>query len=360
MITFNQFGPEKILEVYDAQSGMRGFLVIDNTVRGPGKGGIRMTPTVTREEVFGLARAMTFKNALANLPFGGAKSGIIADSKKISSEKKEEIIKAFARAVKPFCPSQYVAAPDMNMAEGEMAIFAKENGDLKSCTGKPSEIGGIPHELGSTGFGVAEAAKVAIDFLKLNPNELAFSIEGFGNVGSFAAKFLTEYGLKLTAVSDSKGCIHKQDGIDFEKLTQIKKQSGSVINYSDCEILSAEKIVEIQTDILIPAAIPDLINKENKNKVQAKIIVEGSNIPMAQEIEEDFFEKEILIVPDIIANAGGVISSYIEYIGGTPNKAFEMIEEKIKENTKIILEKSGEEKISPRKAALKIAEGRLL
>jgi len=360
MIKFDQFGPEKILEVYDPKSDMRGFLVIDNTKLGPGKGGIRMMPDVSSEEVFGLARAMTFKNALADLPFGGAKSGIAADSKKISPQKKEKIIKAFAKSIKPFCPSQYVAAPDMNMAEKEMAIFAKENGDLKSCTGKPTALGGIPHELGSTGFGVAETTKVAINFLGLNPKKLTFTIEGFGNVGSFAAKFLTEYDLKLVAVSDSKGCIWKKEGIDFEKLSRIKKETGTVINYPDGEILAGKEIVGLPTDIFISAAIPNLIDESNKNRVQAKIIIEGSNIPMTYEIEEIFFKKGILVVPDIIANAGGVISSYVEYIGGSEKEIFEMIKRKISKNTQKILEKSQSEKISPRKIALGIAREKIL
>ena len=357
---FDNIGPEKILEVYDAQSGMRGFLVIDNTCRGSGKGGIRMTPDVSREEVFGLARAMTFKNALADLPFGGAKSGIIADSKKISPEKKEEIVRAFSRALKPLCPSQYIAAPDMNIAEKEMKFFAEENGNLKSCTGKPKEMGGLPHELGSTGFGVAQAALVGIKHLNLNPENLNFTVEGFGNVGVFAAKFLTEKGLKLVGVSDSKGCLYQPDGIDFEKLSEIKKQTGSVINYNNGEIFSAEKIVSLKTDILIPAAIPNLITEENFQEIKAKIIVEGSNIPMTMDIEERLGENGILIIPDIIANAGGVISSYVEYIGGNEEKMFKMIQEKIIKNTQEILKRSQNEKNIPRKIAMDVAKERIL
>ncbi len=356
---FDNIGPEKILEVYDAQSGMRGFLVIDNTCRGPGKGGIRMTPDVSREEVFGLARAMTFKNALADLPFGGAKSGIIADSKKISPKKKEEIVRAFSRALKSVCPSLYIAAPDMNIAEKEMKIFAEENGDLKSCTGKPKEIGGLPHELGSTGFGVAQATLIGIKHLNLNPENLNFTVEGFGNVGVFAAKFLTEKGLKLVGVSDSKGCLYQPNGIDFEKLFEVKKQTGSIINYGSGEIFSADKIVSLKTDILIPAAIPNLITEENFQEVKAKIIVEGSNIPMTAETEERLSQKGILIIPDIIANAGGVISSYVEYIRGNEEEMFKMIQEKIIKNTQEILKRSRDKKNIPRKIAMDIAKERI-
>src|SRR3989344_8883659 len=143
LMEFDEFGPEKIIEVYNAKADMRGYLVIDNTALGPGKGGIRFTPTVDKDEVVRLARAMTWKCALTELPFGGAKSGIIGDSKAISMKKKKEIIIAFAKALKQVCPSLYVAAPDMYTAEQEMEWFAKSIGSRKACTGKPKKMGGI-------------------------------------------------------------------------------------------------------------------------------------------------------------------------------------------------------------------------
>lgn len=354
----DEFGPEKIIEVHNHKAGMHGFVVIDNTNRGPGKGGIRMTPTLDKEEIFRLARAMTWKCALADLPFGGAKSGIVADSKKIPSEKKKEIVKAFAERIKEECPSSYVAAPDMYMAEPEMRIIVETLGK-KSCTGKPSDMGGIPHELGSTGIGVGHAAIVAIEHLGLDPKNLTFAVEGFGNVGSFAAKFLTEKGLKLVAVSDSKGTIYKKDGIDFNELEKIKKETKSVTNYPGGQKLSCEEIVGLAVDVLVPAAIPDFINESNKDKVKAKIIVCGSNITMHKKIEKGFHKKGILVVPDFVANAGGVISSYVEYIEGSVDEMWKMLEEKITKNTKIVLEHSDKEKIYPRKAALEIAKERI-
>jgi glutamate dehydrogenase (NAD(P)+) len=157
----DEWGPEKILHVHDPKVGMKGVLVIDNTVLGPSKGGIRMLPLIATEEIFRLARTMIWKCALAELPFGGAKSGIVADPKQISKEKKMEIIGAFSRALKPVCPKLYVAAPDVNTGEEEMGVFAKENGSMKACTGKPANMCvkpgvkcGVPHEYGSTGFGV--------------------------------------------------------------------------------------------------------------------------------------------------------------------------------------------------------------
>lgn len=360
MIEFDEFGPEKILEVYDPKVKMRGFVVIDNTALGPGKGGIRMTPTVTKDEVARLARAMTWKCALAELPFGGAKSGIIADAKKISKEEKKAIIQSFSRALKPVCPSLYVAAPDMNTAEEEMRWFAEANGSMKACTGKPKELGGIPHELGSTGFGVYHSTLVAAEHIGLKIEGAKVAIQGFGNVGRFAAKFLSEKGAKLVAVSDSKGVIYNPEGLDFEKLAKVKDETKSVINYEPGEVLKGEEIFELPVDILIPAATPDVITEKNVDKVKAKLIVEGANIPIPHDVEGILHEKGVMVIPDFVANAGGVISSYVEYIGGTPEQMFKLVEEKIKKNTKLVLELTEKEKLKPRDAAMKIAKERVL
>ncbi len=364
MADHDEFGPEKVLEVYDQDTGMRGFTVIDNTALGPAKGGIRMTSSVTVEEVARLARAMTWKCAIAELPFGGGKSGIVADGKRIEKSRKNKIIKAFAKAIKPVCPSLYVAAPDIYMAEEDMAVFAKANGSIKSATGKPADMCrghscGIPHELGSTGYGVYHAALVAAKHLGLDIKKLTFSVEGFGNVGTFAAKYLAEKGAKLVAVSDSKGCIYNKNGLDYKKLVNIKIITGSVVNYPEGEKMESDDIVGVYADIFIPAAKPDIINEKNKNKVKAKIIVEGANIPIAPETEKWLWKKGVLVVPDFVANAGGVISSYVEYIGAKQEKVFPMVEKKIAKNTRIVLEHSKNEKISPREAGLEIAMARV-
>ena len=358
MPEFDEFGPEKVLEVFNPKVGMHGFLVIDNSALGPGKGGIRMTPTLDKEEVFKLARTMTWKNALADLPFGGAKSGIIADDRLISKEKKDEILKAFAESLKEYCPSKYIAAPDINTTEHEMEVFSKALGSKKACTGKPEKLGGIHHELGSTGFGLCKSTLVALKYLKKDPKKTTFAVEGFGNVGSFAAKFLTDAGLKLLAVSDSRGCLHVHEGINFDKLLKVKEKTGSVINYPGNKH-ACEQIIASNVDVLVTAAIPDLIKIGDVDKVKAKLIVQGSNIPMKEEVEEMFFKKNVLVIPDFVANAGGVISSYVEYIGGTKQKMFKLVDEKVKKNTELVLRNSYKMKIKPRDAALLIAKERV-
>ncbi len=358
MDMLDEFGPEKIVNVYHPKTGMHGVLVIDNTALGPGKGGIRMTPTVSVEEVAKLARGMTWKCAVADLPFGGAKSGIIADSKKLSSIQKKEIIEAFSEALKPLCPSQYVAAPDMYMAEDEMRIFVNANGSKKSATGKPADMGGIPHELGSTGFGIFHATVVAAEHIGLDIRKSTFAVEGFGNVGAFAAKYLTEAGAKLVGVSDSKGCLYNKNGIDYNSLMKVKEETGSVTSYKGT-VLPNKDIIKIDADILIPAAVPNLIIASDVDSVRAKLIVEGANIPIEPNAEELLNKKDILIVPDIVANAGGVISSYVEYIGGKTSQMFKLVEKKIKSNTQLILNEHEKTEQAPRDIALSIAKKRV-
>jgi len=345
---------------------MMGVLVVDNTILGPGKGGIRMLPTITTEEIYRLARTMTWKCALAELPFGGAKSGIVADPKQISKEKKMETIRAFSRALKPVCPKLYVAAPDMNTGEEEMAVFAEENGSMKACTGKPAHMCvkpgvkcGIPHEYGSTGFGVAQATFTAANYLNFDFEGATAAIEGFGNVGSFVTKYLTQIGVRVVAVSDSRGCIYNPEGLEYEKLYKVKRETRSVINYRPGKVLDNKEIFELPVDILIPAALPDVIRKDNVDSVKAKMVVEAANIPVSPEIEEVLRERGVLVVPDIIANAGGVISSYAEYKGYNPKQMLKLVQRKIRRNTRTVLEYAEEKNTGLRNAALDIAKERI-
>ncbi len=355
---FDELGPEYIIEVYDPKLKYRGILVIDNLALGVGKGGIRMTPTVSTEELQRLARAMTLKNALAGLPFGGAKAGIVLDTKVVSLERKKAIIENFARRLKPFCPKYYIAGPDINTGEKEMEWFAKAVGSWKAATGKPVNVCiklfgskwercGIPHEFGSTGFGVAWAAKTAMEFLGKDIKGQTCAIAGFGNVGYFTFKFLKEMGAKIVAVSDVDGAIYDPKGLNLQQVKNLPKN------------MNREAIYELAVDILIPAAISDVINEKNWDKVQAKIIVEGANIPIAEEYEEKLYKKGVLIVPDIVANAGGVISSFAEYKGYHPKKMFDTVKEKIVKAVRSVLQESKNKKLSPRKVAVEIAKRRI-
>ncbi|MBI2084835.1 MAG: Glu/Leu/Phe/Val dehydrogenase [Candidatus Aenigmarchaeota archaeon] len=367
----DEFGPEYVVEVYDKKIGLNGILIIDSTSLGPGKGGIRMTPTVDVAEVFRLARTMTWKCALAELPFGGAKAGIKASPEDIKNKvRKKVLIQAFSRALKPLVPKLYIAGPDVNTGEQEMQWFFEANGDWRACTGKPANVCmnlfgkkgekcGIPHEYGSTGFGVAHATVVAAKHIGLDINGATVAIEGFGNVGTFASSYLDDFGAKIVAVSDSRGVAYNEKGLDVKKLVKVKERAGSVVNYKSAKLLRNKEIFELPVDVLIPAALPDVITKENMDKIKARIVVEAGNIPTTPEIEAILHKRGVLVVPDFVANAGGVISSYAEYRGQNPKRMFELVEKKIKKNVKLVLDRAGKEDVKPRDAALRIAQERV-
>lgn len=365
-ISFDEFGPEYLLQVYDPEIGMEGFLVIDSTALGPGKGGIRMTPDVTLEEVFRLARIMTFKNALAELPFGGAKAGI--KWSEVSDDLKRKFIQSFAKKIQPFTPKKYIAGPDVGTGEKEMRLFSEVTNCWECATGKPAtfclkknaqKICGFPHEWGSTGFGVAQATKVSAKLFGIELKKAKIAIHGFGNVGTFTFKYLSQMGAKITGIADLTATIFERNGFDQKIIEKIIKDKKPLSYYPEGERISAEDFWALPVDILIPASVTDVINEKNKDKIRAKIIIEAGNLPMSDEIERELFEKGILIVPDLVANAGGVISSYAEYKGHQPKEMFELVEKKIKKNTALILEEALKKKIRPRDIALKMAKERI-
>lgn len=365
----NEFGPEYIIKVHNEKIGLDGVLVIDNTTLGPGKGGIRMTPDVTEEEVMRLARAMTFKNSLAGIAFGGAKAGIVW--KGGTPEHKKELMQEFARQIKIFTPKKYIAGPDVNTGEKEMTQFVKATGMWESATGKPANLCvsvagkktkkcGLPHEFGSTGFGVAVATKKATEIMGINIKGAKVSIHGFGNVGTFAFEFLTEMGAVVVAIADKDGAIFSENGFDEKLIKEIIKNKKSISSYKNANIISSEDFWKIPVDILIPASVTDVINEKNKNDIKAKLIVEAGNIPMRENIEDELFRKGIMFVPDFVANAGGVISSYAEYKGYNSEKMFKMIKEKLTKTTGDVMEKSLKEKLNPRIVAMNLAKEKIL
>lgn len=352
----DEWGPEYVINVYDPKTGMEGVACIDNTARGEGKGGIRMVPDISTQEVCRLARAMTWKNALADIPFGGAKSGIKADPKKVN---KETMMRAFMEKLQIAMPGIYIGGPDMNVTEKEMAWMADEAGDFRVVTGKPSAIQGLPHELGSTGFGVVHSALVAMDELKIQPQGASCAIEGFGNVGVFTARFFRDHGVKTVAVSDSSGTIYNPKGFDVDQLEKIKVETGKVTNYKDGQKLDAKALFEVKCDVLVPGARPDVITDSNKANVKAKIISQGANLPIAAKIEEELEKKGLIVLPDFLANAGGVISSWCETMHFTPEQMFDIVKKKITTNTKTVLQRRRDEKKYTRAIALQIAQERV-
>lgn len=344
----DDLGPAKIVHLYDPGTGLRGIVVVDNVACGPSIGGIRMAPDVTTDEVFRLARAMTYKNAAAGLAHGGGKAGIRADPK---AAHKPALIRAFARAIRDLV--EYIPGPDMGTDESCMAWIFDEIG---RAVGLPRVLGGIPlDEIGATGYGLAQCADVAAPFCNLKLAGATVAVEGFGNVGRHAAQFLEELGARLVAASDSGGAVHDPRGIPVAELARAKAEAGSVSGWLEGRRLSQREMLTIPCDILIPAARPDCIASDNAPLIQARLILQGANIPATPEAETILYRRGVLVVPDFIANAGGVICAAAEYHGGTQTAAFVQIAERIRRNTLEVLTRSRDEKMDPRRAALELA-----
>ena len=361
----DQWGPEKVLQVYDPDTGMKGVLVIDNTSTGPGKGGIRFAEGTSPLDVFKLARTMTWKCAAAGLPFGGAKGGIIADPNSVD---RVAWVKSFAKMIRPYCPGQYIAATDIGTTELDMAIFAHEIGDMRACTGKPSELGGIPHELGTTGYGVTTALETALEVLSelkaihIQRNNIKVSIQGFGNVGSFTARFLDSAGIKVVAISDVSGLVCNKDGLNIPRLMIDMKGKSILSDLDSYDILDKNQIFEFNSDIFIPAAMANVIIDKTVTKLLnhgVKIVIEAANLPTSSTADEYLNKNGVWLIPDFLANAGGVIGSFVEYQGRTEKEAFELIKYKISKNIKNILTQAIMNEENPRILALEMSKQRV-
>jgi glutamate dehydrogenase (NAD(P)+) len=350
----DELGPIKIVHLYDPKCGLKAVVAIDNVARGPSIGGIRMATDVSAEEAFRLARAMTMKNSAANLPHGGGKSVIFGDPK-IDLEKKERLIRVFARAIRDLV--EYIPGPDMGTDERCMAWIHDEIG---RAVGLPPEIGGIPlDEIGATGFGLRTSVEAAMKYCAFDLKGARVVVQGFGSVGKHAARFLGEKGTLLIAACDSRGAIYNPKGIDVARLIALKDSGRAVTDYPDGQKLDADAVIDVECEIWIPAARPDVIRKDNVQRLKTKLVPQGANIPFTPEAERMLHEKGTLVIPDFIANAGGVICASVEYHGGTQSQALQTIEEKIRANTEEVLANSHKSGTLPRQAAVEMAEARV-
>lgn len=350
----DELGPLKVIHVHEPSIGLKGVLVVDNVAKGPSIGGVRMAPDVTTEECARLARAMTFKNAAAGLPHGGGKAILVGDPK-MPKQQKEILIRGLACALEEV--EQYIFAPDMGTDEECMAWVKDE---VDRVVALPREVGGIPlDEIGATGWGLSHVVDVALEFCNFNIEGARFAVQGFGAVGKHVTNFLSQDGAIPVAVSDSTGTIYNPDGLDVVKLIALKNEGRSVTDYANGEKRDRDAIIDIECDIWIPAARPDVIHEDNVLRLNAKMVVEGANIPITYAAEKILHDKGILCVPDFIANAGGVICAAMEYQGASQSAAFATIEEKLRRNTSEVLETAKREQILPRDASLAMARKRV-
>ena len=350
----DDLGPAKVIHVNEPSVGLKAILVVDNVAMGPSIGGVRMATDVTTQECFRLARAMTLKNAAAGLPHGGGKVMLYGDPRLPKAEK-QTLIRGLASSLRTV--EEYIFGPDMGTDEECMAWVRDEIG---RAVGLPRELGGIPlDEIGATGWGLTHATEVALQRLDLEIEGARLVVQGFGAVGRHAARFLTERGAVLVAVADSHGSTYHPRGLDVEALVRLKRDGGSVTDYADGESLGPDAVIDVDCEIWIPAARPDVIHDHNVERLKAKVVVEGANIPLTPGAERVLHEKGVLCVPDFIANSGGVICAAMEYRGAHEQAVFASIEDKVRHNTERVLDTAQRQGRLPRLAAMELAAERV-
>ncbi|MEM1588639.1 MAG: Glu/Leu/Phe/Val dehydrogenase, partial [Candidatus Bathyarchaeia archaeon] len=315
---------------------------------------------------------MTFKTAVVDIPYGGAKGGVVCDPKKLSRGELERLTRRYtAMIMDEIGPFKDVPAPDMGTDAQVMAWIMDTYSSLKGyavpevVTGKPVELGGSYGRESATGRGVAICAREAAKHLGLNLNNATVAVQGYGNVGFWAAKILHEMGCKIIAISDSKGGILNFNGLNPDEALKHKKKTGSVIGFKESEEITNEELLELNCDILVPAAMENVITKDNAHKIKAKIISEGANGPTTLDADDILYNRGILAIPDILANSGGVTVSYFEWVQNlnrdrwSEEEVNRRLEERMVKAFKDVLEISEREKVSMRTAAYMLAISRV-
>lgn len=297
-----------------------GYRVQHNNARGPFKGGIRYDTSANIEEVRALAALMTWKTAAVGIPFGGAKGGIEVDVTDFSRNEMESLTRSYTRQIAPnIGPTTDIPAPDMYTDAQVMAWLLDEYEQLRGhspgvVTGKPVPLGGSHGRDRATGHGCIDVLDEAMRRQRTEPSDTTVAVQGFGNVGSWAARIASERGYRVVAVSDRHGAVSNGGGLDIATLSDHHKETGSIANSPGADVIQRDDVLELSVDVLIPAAIGEVIHAQNHHAVQARIIVEGANHPVTPYADAALTDRGVLILPDILANAGGVIASYFEWV----------------------------------------------
>jgi glutamate dehydrogenase (NAD(P)+) len=321
--------PERVLELtlsVELDDGtletFRGFRSQFNGDRGPYKGGIRYHPNVSRDEVKALSGWMVYKCAVVDIPYGGGKGGIVIDPRGYSESELERVTRTFAKELRPFIgPDKDIPAPDVNTGQREMNWIKDTYEKLENTTapgvitGKSPANGGSAGRVEATGRSVMLAAREAFDYLDKGVTEATVAVQGYGNAGSVAAKLIEDLGADVVAVSDSSGAVFHPGGLDTRAVKEFKRETGSVSGYADAEEeFSNEELLTMDVDLLVPAALENAIDAELATEVEADVVVEAANGPITPDADDILTEKEVTVVPDILANAGGVTVSYFEWV----------------------------------------------
>src|SRR5215204_7159861 len=349
-----------------------GYRVLYNTSRGPAKGGIRFDLNVTLDEVKALAAWMTWKCAVVNIPFGGSKGGVVCDPASMSNVELERVTRRYTSAIiETLGPDSDVPAPDMNTNERMMAWIMdtysmhKRHTVTAVVTGKPVEMGGSLGRREATGRGCMIVTKEALAQLGMNVRGTTVAVQGFGNVGSIASQLLSREGCKIVAISDRTGGVHNANGIDVEDAIAYVKEHRSLEGYSKGDRITNDELLTLDVDVLLPAALENVITTKNAGKVRAKIICEGANGPTTAAADAILEEKGIFVIPDILANAGGVTVSYFEWVqdrGGyfwTEDTVNARLRDIMTRSFKDVLDLSRQHKVNMRTAAYMLSISRV-
>jgi glutamate dehydrogenase/leucine dehydrogenase len=339
------------------------YVVYHCTARGPAKGGLRMSAHVTLEETRRLAELMSLKTALAGIPFGGGKSCLSVDPSKLSRFEKTAVLKEYVHMIHlELEHGCYIPAPDMGTGPIDMAVMFGETHMPESVTGKPPRIGGLPGRLEATGRGVSQAALLTLGrILRKAPAQATAAVQGFGNVGSHAVLFLGEAGVKVVAVSDMTGGVRNEDGLDLRALREHAARAGGVGGFPGGEAIGNEELLALDVDLLLPCALEDVLTEQNAADVRAAAVVEGANGPTTAGAEAVLADRGITVVPDILANAGGVIASYVEWRKAksgaltTKEETFALVDERTEKAFADMLEMARDKGCSLRMACFAIA-----
>jgi glutamate dehydrogenase (NAD(P)+) len=323
----------------------QGYRVHHNVTRGPAKGGIRYHPDVGLDEVKALAMWMTWKCAIAGIPFGGAKGGVSVNTKQHSRAEIERMTRRYASEILPLIgPERDIPAPDMNTNEEVMSwimdTYSQNQGYSVPgvVTGKPVSIGGSKGRGGATSRGVMYMVFSTLKRLGIPPEEVSVAIQGYGKVGGFAAQLLHDAGCRVVAVSDVEGGLYRDRGLDPEAINRHKREAYSVKDFSGADPISNEELLEIDCDVLIPAAIEGVITVKNADAVRAKVVVEAANGPVTFEGDKVLMDRNVFVVPDILANSGGVTVSYFEWVQDI--QAYFWDEEEVNDRLRQIMERA--------------------
>ena len=342
-----------------------GYRVIHSNILGPSKGGLRYDPSVNLNEVTALAAWMTWKCAVVDIPYGGAKGGICCDPKQMSLSELERLTRAYTQSMHDiFGPDKDIPAPDVGTGPEQMAWLMDEYSRARGVTvnavvtGKPIILGGSAGRIEATGRGVMVSTLSALTKNKINPFNAKVAIQGFGNVGSWAALLLKERGCNVIAISDISGGYYDEKGIDVGKAIQYRNENkGTLEGFKEATKISNDELLSLDVDVLIPAALENAITEKNVNSIKAKVIVEGANGPTSHEADSIIEAKGIVAVPDILANAGGVIVSYFEWVQNrlgfkwTKNRVYRRSDSIIKQSFNNVFSISKKYKVSLRTAA---------